>query len=232
MDHQSVIICSILLVQFERCDENKHHSISVNVSQLIRASTMRGAKNGSFYYDFSIEEWLLPYTPWNRDRLNSIWIWMMVLLSHQSFRMCRLHWNYYSSVLHRCIPIRWSPSNCPLWESSLMTLYSVLKRQRKHIKLAQQKVSRTCFVLTQRWLPVCLFTFKSRLIRCNRIDSSKQTNASLMCAFFSAHGLTFMSLVKSLSANELLLLSWNSSRLLLLCACVSMLLMSMLMAAW
>lgn len=53
----------------------------------------------------------------------------------------------------------------------------------------------------------CLSTFKSRLIRCNRIDSSKHTSDSLMCVFFSAHGLTFMSLVKSLSANELLLLS-------------------------
>lgn len=183
---------------------------------------MRGSKNGNFYCynNISVEEWLLPYMLWNRDRLNSIWIWMMVLLSHHTYRMYRLHWNCYFSVLHRCIPIRWLPSNCPLWESSLMTLYSVEKRKNAHVLLL------CCH--NHMWL----FTFKSRLIRCNRIDSSKQTSDSLMCVFFSAHGLTFMSLVKSLSANELLLLSWNSSRLLMLCSCDSMLLMSMLMAAW
>lgn len=51
-----------------------------------------------------------------------------------------------------------------------------------------------------------------------------------MCAFFNAHGLTSVSVVKSLKANESLLLSWNSSRVLFSWVLVS--LMSMLIAAW
>lgn len=140
---------------------------------------MRGSKNGNFYCynNISVEEWRLPYTLWNRDRLNSIWIWMMVLLSHHTYRMYRLHWNCYFSVLHRCIPIRWLPSNYPLWESSLMTLYSVEKRHKSN----QVIIRRFAHMFYCAYLPLNHGSFAV-------IASILQSRpAILWCASFSAH---------------------------------------------